>query len=762
MNLPQLIIKPDCKRCTLAGTMPNYGEGDPGGLLVICEHSGDGLLQGQAPKSGASARLLRVLLARTGWEDRPVFVSPVTACRTATNRSPSKLEIECCSDRLDSVINVVKPTHIVLMGAVAVRKFLDTSVVKARGKIHFLDGIPTMATYHPNYVLRTPDAFRDIEFDLEKLLDPNSTISYEEEARLYHVIDTLAGAIEYVNQIEGIVSLDIETTGLSEFREQFTRIGIRDSQYGSVILKGDAMGYELGPHIERMSQRCKVLCHNADFEYRWFRHHYGIFLNVYRDTMLMAYSIDEREENTSRSLKTLGKLYFNFDDWAEVKNTEATGWVDVPDHVLDPYLAIDLWVTEQLYYKLQVKVEEEKQDELLDKVIMPLRHVLSEMTYTGVPIDREYLQELDWTLGSQIELTFAKIEEIAGKDFNPKSPKQLAELFFDKLKLPLVKGRSTDKEVLETLASKHQEATVAKLLLEIRPVMKAASTYVQGLSKFTEVDGRVHGKFNQHRTATGRLSSDAPNMQNIPARGVFAKMIRDLFYAPDGYEFLELDYSQVEVFVMAMLAKDERMIEVLNSGADIYTHVASTFHNKPASEVTKLERQGAKPVVLGAIYDRRAEAIAAAENKSLDEAREWLDTFFREFKGVRKYLDEQPNVAYQQGYVETLYGRRRRFPFITFENKLEVARQAINTPDQGTAADICAMALIRLSKYKDLITPILQIHDSLTFFVKSEDMQTALDICVEEMVKPPFEDMPLQLRVEAKRGFRWGSMVDIK
>lgn len=743
--------EPDCSHCTLPGQKLVWGRGEPAGLFIVGEAPGPSETIKLAPLIGAGGDLLKTCLARCGWGETPTYTTLSVMCQPPGGRSPSEHEVKCCAGRLQWELEEVRPTKLLVLGAVACKALFGVPLNRVRGKRMYYQGIPTIVTYHPNYILRNPDAFLDFEFDIDKLHTEYE--DFTEVSKRHYVIKDEEQIMQFLCMCEGIISLDIETTGLNEHQEEITRIGIRDDFMGSAVLYAP-ISNEVAKGIERMSQRCKVICHNVDFEYRWLRAKLGIKLQCHADIMLMHHAIDERTGmGVSRSLKTLGKAYFDLDDWSGVVKN-AGGFKRIEGFELDSYLAQDLWVTRMLYDKLLPLVIDEKQEGPFFNITMPVRHTLSEMSSRGIYADREYLTELDWKLGSLADASRLKIEELVGSEFNPASPAMVADLLFNKMKLPKVRGDSTAKGVLEQM-----NEPIADLILDFRAHMKTASTYVQGLASVIQADGKIHTKFNQHRATTYRLSSDDPNLQNIPQRNkVVAKLVRDVFYAPEGWELLEIDYSQLEVFIMAILAKDDRMIEVLGSGLDIYTHVASVFYQVAYAEVTREQRQSMKDVVLGAIYDRRAEAIAAAHDTPVPIAQAWLDAFFSEFKGVRRFLDEQPKRAMQLGYSETLYGRRRRFPFITGTNKLEVMRQSINSPDQGTGVDICCLAMHRIEQLDMPIQQLVQIHDAILAYVPTDRFDECKEIMMNEMTKAPFET-PLNFRVECKRGNRWGSMV---
>lgn len=764
-------MKPNCDRCTLPGISPVWGQGRPGGLVVVSDAPSAGTPLGR----GAADKLLRIATQEAGWGDSPLFATCLTMCRPpAAQKEPSELEVECCSERLKHEVLAAKPTHILLLGTKVTKALLGKGINKSRGQLVELWGIPTIATYHPSYMLNQPEAYKDFVWDITKLRE-KQFVDYLPEAKRHTKIVTEADALYMISKISGKVALDIETApahgyggvqgaGLNPRTNIITRIGLYDDTYGALVLKGDALTKQVVEAIAN-KQDIGIICHNADFEYRNLRYHYGVQLPIAEDTMLMHHAIDERAmDSTSarshpvaRNLKTLGRLYFDLDDWSE-------GVSFIHDDLeLDDYLAIDVWVTRHLRDKLYVELVEEEQEFPFYEITMPVRKHLSEMTHRGMYIDREYLQQLDYEFGVQIERLEQEIQDIAPQAFNPQSPRELAHVLFDVMGLPRYAGNSTARNVLEALSEEiGGEYNLADMMIEFRKLNKLHGTYVQGLASAVDVDGKIRGKFNQHRTTTYRLSSDDPNLQNIPStRTKLGRLIRNVFVSPENHSFLEIDYSQIEVFVMALVANDPVLQQVLGDG-DIYKHMASRFYGVSYADVTKEQRTRMKPVVLGALYDRRASAIAMAEGMDVGEVQQKLDVFFNEFSMVRAYLDRQPRIVFEDGYVQSLFGRRRRFPMITADNKLDVARQAINAPVQGSACDIVLMALMRIEeKYGYMLETVLQIHDSLTYYVHDNDKEEAIVLATREMTKDPLPNIPLKFRVEATWGKKWGDLHEV-
>lgn len=411
--------------------------------------------------------------------------------------------------------------------------------------------------------------------------------------------------------------------------------------------------------------------------------------------------------------------------------------------------------------KYEEELKEKNQIELFETIEMPLLKVLAEMEFEGVLVDRSILDEYSQKLSTSVDNLIHEIWELAGTEFNINSPKQLGEVLFEKLNLSVIKktksGYSTDADVLEKLKEEHP---IIDKILEYRTLNKLKATYVDGILPLINSDGKVHAKFNQTVTATGRISCTEPNLQNIPIRTELGKELRKMFVARDGYIFLDADYSQIELRVLAHMSGDENMIHAFNSGEDVHAMTASQVFGVPLEEVTKQMRSEAKAVNFGIVYGISDFGLATNIGTSRKKAKEYINKYFEKYPGIKFYMDNTIESCKQNGYVETLWGRRRYVPEIKSNNfnvRQFGERVAMNAPIQGTAADIIKIAMINvfneLEEKKLNSKLLLQVHDELVIETKLEEVEIVKEILVRNMENVIKLSVPL--KVEAEEGKTW-------
>lgn len=410
---------------------------------------------------------------------------------------------------------------------------------------------------------------------------------------------------------------------------------------------------------------------------------------------------------------------------------------------------------------LKEKIRENNQDFLLYQVEIPLAGVLGDMEVLGFQVDKEGIMKFGQMLSAKIQQLTQEIYDLSGGPFNLNSPKQLGEVLFEKLGLPAKKktktGYSTNVDVLESLRHKHP---VVEMVLEYRKLSKLNSTYVEGLTKEIEPDGRIHSVFNQTETRTGRISSTEPNLQNIPVRTELGREMRRFFVAKEGCILLDADYSQIELRVLAGIAQDENMISAFREGMDIHTRTASQVFDIPPEFVTSEMRSRAKAVNFGIVYGIGAFSLSQDIGVSVAEADQYIKSYLRNFSGVRKYMEDTVKLAKEQGYVTTLFSRKRFLPELSSSNANLRAfgeRAAMNTPIQGTAADIIKIAMVRvhrrLKQEKLRAKLILQVHDELIVECPLEEKGKASAILKEEMENAV--SLPVPMLAEVHWGKDW-------
>ena len=411
--------------------------------------------------------------------------------------------------------------------------------------------------------------------------------------------------------------------------------------------------------------------------------------------------------------------------------------------------------------KLSTQLYEANSLELFVDIEMPLIYTLYDMECRGIRVNKEALKEYGNQLEVRIKELEKKIYEHAGEEFNINSPKQLGIILFEKLHMPFAKktktGYSTSADVLEKLRN---EDPVIDEILEYRQLTKLKSTYADGLATYIADDNRIHGKFNQTITATGRISSTEPNLQNIPIRMELGRQIRKVFIPEDGYVFLDADYSQIELRVLAHMSDDERLIEAYKQEQDIHKITASQVFHTPLDEVTNAQRSNAKAVNFGIVYGISSFSLGQDLNITKKEADVYIKKYFETYPRVKEFLDNLVEEGKKNGYVTSLFNRRRPIPELSSSNFMQRSfgeRVAMNSPIQGTAADIIKIAMIRTNqKLKDLKLKsrlLLQIHDELLIETHKDEIEQVATILKDEMQGAATLQVPLE--VEVKQGNNW-------
>ncbi len=410
---------------------------------------------------------------------------------------------------------------------------------------------------------------------------------------------------------------------------------------------------------------------------------------------------------------------------------------------------------------LTAKLIENEMYKLFTDVEMPLVFTLYDMEQCGVRVNGEALRVYGEQLGTRIVEVEKQIYEMTGEEFNINSPKQLGVVLFEHMNIPNGKktktGYSTSADILEKLAPDYP---VVSAILEYRQLTKLKSTYADGLAHFIGDDGRIHGKFNQTITATGRISSTEPNLQNIPVRMELGRLIRKVFVPEDGYVFVDADYSQIELRILAHCSGDEQLIKAYQEASDIHRLTASQVFHTPFEEVTDLQRRNAKAVNFGIVYGISSFGLSQDLSISKKEAAEYIERYFQTYPGIKTFLDGTVSHAKEKGYTVTLYGRRRPVPELASSNFMQRSfgeRVAMNAPIQGTAADIMKIAMIgvnrRLKEQQMKSRLVLQVHDELLIEAHESEVKTIREILAEEMSNAASLSVPLE--VDIHEGKNW-------
>lgn len=485
---------------------------------------------------------------------------------------------------------------------------------------------------------------------------------------------------------------------------------------------------------------------------------------LYFDIAIAEYLIDSTSSNYE--IKDIA-LKYNLGDVLSLEELLGKGkskkdFKDLSDAQISGYACSVLDIVDKGKEALITTIENYTMHNLFYEVEMPLVEILADMEYIGISADKEVLNELKQKFDIEIKTLEASIYEYSGENFNINSPKQLGHILFDKLGLPAIKktktGYSTNAEVLEALSDKHP--IIDKITL-YRQYTKLQSTYVDGLLNIINPKtGRIHSSFNQTITTTGRISSTEPNMQNIPVRLEIGRELRKVFVAPEDMYLVDADYSQIELRILAHIANDEGLIDAFSKGDDIHTITASEVFNVPLDEVTKELRSAAKAVNFGIVYGISDFGLSNNLGISKQVAKEYIDNYFARYPYVKKYMEDIVEKAKDDGYVETYIGRRRYIPELGSNNfimKNLGKRLAMNTPIQGSAADVIKIAMVKVYarlKSEGLKSKlILQVHDELIIESPDSEKSYVADLLKEEMESAV--DLNVKLTVDAKWGKSW-------
>ena len=482
--------------------------------------------------------------------------------------------------------------------------------------------------------------------------------------------------------------------------------------------------------------------------------------NLMFDAEIAGYLLNSNISKYSIEYLTNEYLGKDISEYLTEKNKEKNEQLTIFDikpeeNDISPY--IYSYFINKLYYVLTEKMKETETLQLFEEIEMPLVEVLADMQYTGIYADKEELLEFGNDLKERLEQLSKEIYELAGEEFNINSPKQLGEILFEKLQLPLGKknktGYSTNVEILEKLKKTHP---IINKLLEYRQIGKLNSTYVEGLLPYiNKNDNKIHSYFHQTVTATGRISSTEPNLQNIPTRFELGKNLRKVFKPTENNIFIDADYSQIELRVLAHISNDENMIQAFNHDEDIHKQVASKVFDVPIEKVTDEERMRAKAVNFGIVYGISDYGLGEQIGITRKEAKEYIEQYLQKYRGIKQFMDNIVDTAKEQTYVETLFHRRRYVPELQSNNYMIRqfgSRVAMNTPIQGTAADIMKKAMLEiyneLKKLKMKSKIILQVHDEVLIETNEDEKEKVKEILKNKMENVISLKVPLKIDIE--------------
>lgn len=604
--------------------------------------------------------------------------------------------------------------------------------------------------------------FKKLEF--KNLLNKfEKGVSNEEISASFHLVENLA---EVEALFTRLLSDKDRQIGLKVVKEagrhgELLGVALHLQEEGSflVLKQGFLTEDYLKEKIALLGAQCRIATADIKSEYAYLQ---AQDTDRFFDVILAAYLLNPLKNDYT--VEDIANEYLNL---MLPEKGQAFGRLSFKDALNEKpedflkYCCFEAYVCAQAAVCLQQKLEETQMDRLMREIEMPLTLVLFSMEEEGIRVNPEALKDYGEALSGKITELEQEIYSEAGCEFNINSPKQLGEILFEKMGLPGGKktktGYSTAADVLEKLSG---EYPVVKHILEYRGLTKLKSTYADGLAAYIEDENRIHSTFNQTITATGRISSTEPNLQNIPIRMELGRQIRKVFIPKDGYCFMDADYSQIELRVLASMSGDERLIEAYRSHADIHRTTASQVFHIPFEEVTDLQRRNAKAVNFGIVYGISSFGLSEDLSISRKEAAAYIEQYFETYPQVKQFIDSLVKDAKKNGYAVTLYGRRRPVPELFSSNFMQRSfgeRVAMNSPIQGTAADIIKIAMIRvferLKKEGLKSKLILQVHDELLIETALEEEEQVRMILEEEMVHA--SSLAVELEIDLHVGINW-------
>jgi DNA polymerase I len=630
---------------------------------------------------------------------------------------------------------------------------------------------------------RALELFRDLGFkSLLAKLPPTTRETVSERAERTRTVETIL--VDTEEKLAELARL-LESSKLFAFDTETTSLDARSAELVGISVAVEAgrayyvpVGHQIGdqPPKERVMEVFKrvlasdalKVAHNWKFDLVVCES-LGLALEgPYLDTLLAAYLL--QPGSRSFSLAELAFQEFS-EEMQPISELIGTGrsqitFAEVPIPAAAAYSAHDADITLRLYHAFVPRLKEEGLDRVLEEIELPLVPILAAMERRGIRIDSKYLDKLSVEIQVEIERLEKHICGLAGCEFNINSPAQLAEVLYERLGLGSAgikrgkTGYSTAASELEKLKGLHP---IIEEIGTYRELVKLKNTYVDALPDLADAEGRVHTDYSQTVAATGRLSSSNPNLQNIPIRTELGRRVRRAFVASRSQTLLAIDYSQIELRIVAHLAGEEGLTEAFRQGKDIHTETAAKVAGVAPEKVTKEMRYAAKAVNFGIMYGLSPHGLSQGTGMSREEATAFIEGYFQLYPGIKRFMEETKEQAREQGYVETLLGRRRYLPEITSSNfavRGAAERMAINMPVQGTAADIMKLAMIKLDPLlPDDVAMLLQVHDELVFELPPARLEAAADLIRGVMSSAYKLDVPLE--VEARSGENWAQMKEL-
>ena len=756
-------ICPNCK-------LPNKGNKTPGvgnpkaDIMIISDMPEHTESLNLRPFTGQSSEIVVEALNQCGIAKEDVYYTYAVKCSSKFRKFDDK-DVAYCYPYLEEELFTIKPKVIITLGKNAMYSVLTkTTLNKYRGTINPLKAFNTMVipTYSPLQVLKVPEMrktfFKDFYTAISQVKDLGTTkIEHD-----YKIIITQKDFDDFMDEAEKqkILGADIETTGLEYYKKDVV-MGFSFSYkpyYGRFIALRYTYSAEKTPiYTEANIARLKRLLendalkifHNGQFDLKFILKEFGISVrNFGFDTLLAHHMLNENEEH---NLAFVGSRYPDVAGWKlkfKSIKTDGNPFLDVPLEHLGEYACVDADVTLRLYYEFIEQITKEFNNVFFN-LVMPMTNLLKEVEYNGVKINVPYVEKL---LSSKMEIRQGfvdKLYELCGKTLNLNSNPELIKLIHNELALPIIKKHkktgtpSLDEEVILTLMTTYcgketKEYNILANLLEYRGVNKLITTYLEPFLEKRDSNDRIHGSFLLYGTKTGRLSSREPNLQNIPN----TPEMRNCFIPSDNRKFVVMDFSQIEVRVVANFSNDPVLINDFMS-SDFHKNTASQLFNLPVEQITEEQRQFAKTANFGIIYDMSAHSFGEIQNISEQEAQQYIDRYFDRYKELKKWHTKIKRDIERDSYVESLFGRKRRLKiYSNMEDfdKDEIYKQAINSPVQSTASDICVLTALRIQERLKIenidANLVLSVHDELVYDCEEAKADRLVEVIKEEVAKP--------------------------
>ena len=809
MNWKQLWKKyrdESCERCELsksAQAVCLMGQGPiPSPVVFVGEAPGFREDNISRPFSGKAGQLLDSLLRDGGLKRESFFITNTCKCRPPDNNTPTLPQIKACSGYLDVEIAAIKPKIIVPLGAVGLRAITGrkSGITIRQGQEEWSDtyGCWVLPAVHPAYILRNPSAsagFLAAIRKLKRFLDNDYKFKEDIELdyRLVETSDQFEAMMEVMDNAK-VISYDVETTGLDPYAEEprprVVSIGLShtigsaycipiyhpDRDKNHLPLKQIRRGLERlfgSRRSPRPANRHILVAHNAKFDNQWM-YEWGLRPQTSFDTMLAAHVLDE---NQRKGLKQLAAAFCDAPNWD--KGVDLSDAQRVPFSQLGIYNCYDVDYTLRLRAVLKRRLKRNpKKLRIFLHLMMPASEVFEQVERNGIFIDSNKLLAARRECRKNIDAAVERLDELAyGYDsYSPKgvvwnSTKYISGVLYDHLDLPILirtaKGAPSTAEGALVRLRADTGHPIAAAVLDYRKWQKYWTTYIRRYFTDRRLGDRIHSHYKLHGTRTGRLSSANPNIQQTP-RNPF---IRGIFSAPQDWSFVDIDYSQIELRLVAAVANEKNMIRAFTTGMDIHLATAASMLNKSPDDVESEERKMAKAVNFGLIYGMypstlREYAIEKFDvEMSIEEAEDYYKAFHKSYPAIQKYHRRQHRAVKNQGYVTTYMGRHRHLPDIQSGTKQVAAqaeRESVNSPIQGLASDLMLLSMVRVGREinPDDLRLVGSLHDSILMEVRTEAINEIVPKVMEIMANPnlaPFEvkPIPVPIEVEAKVGTHW-------